>query len=72
MSALKRLLASLSIFLGGFGLFLSIWWMGFTALMRGWSHVSSPDEKWIYLAGIAVFAASVFSLRYGIKSLRQK
>jgi hypothetical protein len=68
----KRLLASLAIFLGGLGLFLSIWWMGFLTLMRGWSHVSSPDEKWIYLAGIAVFTISAFSLRFGIKSLRQK
>jgi uncharacterized membrane protein YdcZ (DUF606 family) len=67
----KRLLASLAIFLGGLGLFLSIWWIGFNAMMRGWPHVSSPDEKWIYLAGIAVFAASVFSLRFGIKSLRR-
>jgi hypothetical protein len=67
----KRLLATLAIFFGGLGLFLSIWWMGFLALMRGWSHESSPDEKWIYLADIAVFAASVFSLRFGIKSLRR-
>jgi uncharacterized membrane protein YdcZ (DUF606 family) len=71
MSASKRLLASVAIFLGGLGLFLSIWWIGFIALMRGWSHVSSPDEKWIYLAGIAVLAASVFSLRYGVKALRE-
>jgi uncharacterized membrane protein YdcZ (DUF606 family) len=68
---LKRLFASLAIFFGGLGLFLSICWMGFIALMRGWSHVSSPDEKWVYLAGIAVFAASVLSLRFGIKSLRK-
>jgi uncharacterized membrane protein YdcZ (DUF606 family) len=67
----KRLLASLAIFFGGLGLFLSIWWIGFIALMRGWSHVSSPDEKWTYMAGIAVFAASVLSLRFSIKSLRR-
>jgi hypothetical protein len=69
---LKRLLASLAIFLGGLGLFLSIWWIGFNVMMRDKSHVSPPDEKPIDLAGGAVFAASVFSLRFGIKSLRQK
>ncbi len=68
---MKRLLASLAIFLGGLGLFLSICWIGFFALMRGWSHVSSSDEKWIHLAGIALFAASALSLRFGIKSLRE-
>jgi hypothetical protein len=71
MSALKRLLASLAIFLGGLGLFLSIWWIGFNALMRGWPHVSSTDEIWAYLAGIAAFAASFMALRFGIKSLRE-
>jgi hypothetical protein len=68
---LKRLLASIAIFLGGLGLFLSIWLVGFTALMRGWPHVSSPDVKWFYLAGVAMCAASVLSLRFGIKSLRK-
>jgi hypothetical protein len=71
MSALKRLLASLAIFFGGLGLFLSIWLVGFTALMRGWPQVSSPDVIWVYLAGVALFAASFFSLRFGIKSLRE-
>jgi hypothetical protein len=69
---LNRLFASLAIFFGGLGLFLSIWWIGFNVMMRDKSHVSPPDEKPIYLAGGAVFAASVFSLRFGIKSLRQK
>jgi hypothetical protein len=71
MSALKRLLASLAIFFGGLGLFLSIWWIGFNALMRGLYLVSSPDVIWVYLAGIAAFAASFMALRFGIKSLRQ-
>ena len=71
MSTLKRLLASLAIFLGGLGLFLSIWWTGFFTLMRGWPHVSSTDEIWVYLAGIAAFAASILSLRFGIKALRE-
>jgi hypothetical protein len=71
MSALKRLLASLAIFFGGLGLFLSIWWIGFNALMRGSSHVSSLDVIWVYLAGIAAFAASILSLRFGIKVLRE-
>jgi hypothetical protein len=71
MSALKRLLASLAIFFGGLGLFLSIWWIGFNALMRGWPHVSSLDVIWVYLVGIAAFAASILSLRFGIKALRE-
>ena len=68
---MNRLLASACIFLGGLGIFLSIWWIGFLALMRGWSHVSSPDEKWVLLALTALAAASVFALRYGIRALRQ-
>ena len=68
---MKRLLASTCIFLGGMGAFLSVWWIGFNALMRSWPHVSSPDDAWVYLGGIALFAASVFALRYGIRTLRK-
>ena len=68
---MNRLLASACIFLGGLGIFLSIWWIGFLLLMQGWSHVSSPDDKWAYLVLAALAAASAFALRYGIRTLRK-
>lgn len=68
---MKRLLPAIAVFAGGLGIFLSVWWMGFLALMQGWSHVSSPDGNWAYLALAALAAASVFALRYGIRALRK-
>jgi hypothetical protein len=68
---MKRLIASACIFLGGLGIFLSIWWIGFLALMQGWSRVSSPDDKWAYLVLAALAAASTLALRHGIRALRK-
>jgi hypothetical protein len=72
MFLLRKFLAVVAIFAGLAGAIYSAFFIGFIAMMRGWSHVKDPDGDALgYLLSSGGLLASGLAVYWGIRQLRR-